>query len=584
MSTSSIIVNGGVAEVQFGTFDLGNYELFLRAKKLPESQLFYDEESDCFTLKTAARYAAQLGVTAEGDCATHAAYPISDYLFDYQKFASAEAIEAKRYAMFFDCGLGKTPMELEFAHQVLARTSSADGLTGPRVLISTLPDAIPQFYEMLRDFYHHGRMEHLDTRAGLIEWCKSGSGLGITNHHKFIEGVIPELRLVNGFVLDESSILKTGGGVIKWNLSKSAKGVEYKLSGTATPAPNDIMEYASQAGFLERIRHEGEVLWTFFSRKGKEGVWEIKQHALEPFYRFMASWSIYMRNPAAYGFRDNLRAIPEPVFEAKPIQVLPEQMAEAAPYFAQAKKGGVFGRLGVVPRLKLSQIAKGFVYEKAPTEKAPTATAVGSASYGTNEAVALPMPKRKAKAKANTVRRIASAKPDVVIEIAAREFLCNDNQVLVWTVFDEESAILFETLKDLSGACVGILTGETKPAERARIIAEYKRGEIDILISKASLLGFALNLQNTGAMVFSGWDDSYERLYQAIRRAVRYGQTKSVRIHLPFIPELEGMTYDNLMEKQANFEKDAALQEKFYLQAYGERLAAFQQGNTEKTA
>ena len=74
--------------------------------------------------------------------------------------------------------------------------------------------------------------------------------------------VDPSDLFLAGLVLDESSILKSGGGTIKWNLIHSAKGIEYKLSCTATPAPNDVMEYASQAGFLEKIRSEGQVLWT----------------------------------------------------------------------------------------------------------------------------------------------------------------------------------------------------------------------------------------------------------------------------------------------------------------------------------
>src|SRR3990167_11402603 len=122
---------------------------------------------------------------------------------------------------------------------------------------------------------------------------------------------MPEMRRLSGVAFDESSRLKGGGGVIKWHLIRSCRGIEYKLSATATPAPNDTMEYASQASFLEKLRNEGEILWTYFSRD-KYGTWSVKPHAREAFYRFMASWSIYLRDPKDYGFNDILATLPPP--------------------------------------------------------------------------------------------------------------------------------------------------------------------------------------------------------------------------------------------------------------------------------
>jgi len=75
-----------------------------------------------------------------------------------------------------------------------------------------------------------------------------------------IPGVLDELRHCAGLVADESSILKSGGWVIKWNLISPRRGIEYKLSCTATPAPNETMEYASQASFLEKLRTEQDIL------------------------------------------------------------------------------------------------------------------------------------------------------------------------------------------------------------------------------------------------------------------------------------------------------------------------------------
>ena len=67
------------------------------------------------------------------------------------------------------------------------------------------------------------------------------------------------------------------------------------------------------------------------------------------------------------------------------------------------------------------------------------------------------------------------------------------------------------------------------------------------------------------SMVFSGWDDSFERFYQAVRRAYRYGQTDSVRVHIPYIQQLESVMWENIVRKKENFSKDADEMEKAYI-------------------
>lgn len=384
-------------------------------------------------------------------------------------------------------------------------------------------------------FYANGLpIMKLERREHLIAWLKDEiiahheSPLAITNYEKLIDGQIPELRNLAGLICDESSILKSGGGVIKWNLIKSARGIEYKLSCTATPAPNDIMEYASQAAFLEKLRTEGEILWTFFSRD-KKGNWRIKPHAEAGFYRFLASWSIYLRDPAHYGWADNLSNIPAPEFKDYELPMTDAQRKESQRLF-HSTGAGLFGdkRLGVRERSKLSQLAKGFLYE--PDKSA---------------------------------RRIHSIKPQFIAGLIESEVAAK-LQPLIWTVFDEESELLAQSVPHLQ---LATLTGKTPAKQRLEIIEEYRHGRLNGLISKASMLGFGMNFQHCGSMIFSGWDDSYERFYQAIRRAYRYGQTRRLRVHIPYIPELEGMILDNIFRKQANFNADAERMERYYFDA-----------------
>jgi hypothetical protein len=341
--------------------------------------------------------------------------------------------------------------------------------------------------------------------------------------------VLPAFRHLAGLACDESSILKGGGGIIKWNLIKSARGIEYKLSLTATPAPNDTMEYASQASFLEKLRTEGEILWTYFVRDNKTNEWRVKPHARSAFYQFMASWSVYLRDPAHFGFADILGTLPPPVVREYelPLSDIQRQMM----YGLIGHKGGLFSddRLTLAERSRLAQLARGFLYDS---------------TGGKRRAVRYP-----------------SAKPGKVAELVA-EHARAGRQVLVWTVFDEEGEIIRELLPaEITSA---VLSGKQSDAERAELVRAFKAGEIAVLISKAQLIGYGLNFQNCRAMVFSGIDDSFERLYQSVRRAYRFGQTETVYVEIPVIPELEGTVFGNVKSKQARFEADVAIQEAHY--------------------
>ena len=163
--------------------------------------------------------------------------------------------------------------------------------------------------------------------------------------------------------------------------------------------------------------------------------------------------------------------------------------------------------------------------------------------------------------------RYPSLKPGFVVDLILKD-LDDGSQILVWTVFDEESDIISEILDVHSwGFTYATLSGKTPKAKRPAIVEDFRKGKIDVLISKASLLGFGLNFQNCGAMIFSGFNDSFEQFYQAVRRAYRYGQTESVKIYIPYIPELEGIVWDNVMRKQDQFIYDTNIQERNYLKA-----------------
>ncbi len=512
------------------SFDLQSYDLFLRCKRLPEFNLNYDYERDRYTISAPARFAAVIGVESSQTAAGALAMP--DFLFEHQREILRLALDAKRFAVWSDCGTGKTLIELEYARQVAH-------ITGGRILIITLNEIVEQTLEESSRFYGDSlTIHHIHSRAEMRRWCRDGPGqIAITNYEKMNpddEGqIVNELRYLAGLVLDESSRLKAGGGKQKWALIKSSRGIPYKLSATATPAPNDVIEFASQASFLERMRNENEIIWTFFARDPDTQEWTVKRHARKAFFEWMCAWSIYLRDPRRYGWSTDMELPPEPEILRHEISPTNAQLdAQRAWNVTNEGQIALFGdkSQGIVGRSKLSQIAKGFVYEKAKP------------------------------------RRIESAKPDAVARLIADERAAG-LQVLVWTVFDEESEIIAERLREISFDDFDVLSGSVSKPKRQPILDRFRRGELSVLISKASLLGYGMNFQNCGSMIFSGWNDSFESFYQAIRRAVRYGQKRAVRIHLPFIPELEGAMLDNIFRKEAHFEQSIKEQEESYIAA-----------------
>lgn len=518
-----ITIDGDRLSVRFDRFDASAYERFLQVKRLPEFELKFDVHTESYTVTAPKRFATMLG--AQLDQYQDGELAMADFLYDDQAAIVRMALDSKRFACWSDCGLGKTPITLEFARQVIHRTKG-------RFLILTMNEIVPQFIEECRKFYRDTLpILRLNSRAELKQWCAEGDGihqLAITNYEKMnpdADGqTVNEMRYLAGVALDESSRLKTGGGKQKWAIIKSCKGIEYKLSCTATPAPNDTMEFASQASFLERMRNESEIIWTYFHRNPKTHRWSVKRHARKAFFEFMAGWSIYVRDPRRYGWRKGHKDVPAPIVKMHELAMSPGQ-ATALQKLSRADNGQISlfqkSDVNTIQRAKMSQIAKGFRYRKV---------------------------KGKSGKDGRTIERIESAKPGFVADLAAAESR-DGLQVLLWTVFDAESTILAEELR-ARGIPFDLLTGATPDQERIEMLERFRHGQSPVLISRASMLGFGMNFQCCGSMIFSGWNDSYEQYYQAWRRAVRDGQTKRVRIHIPVIPELEGDMLETIFEKE----------------------------------
>lgn len=217
---------------------------------------------------------------------------MSPMLFDWQQGIVRTACRKGRYALFEDCGLGKTAQQLEWARQVAAHT-------GGKVLILT-PLAVGR------------QTESEATKFGVdgVRFVREPSDDAIqVCNYDILDRFDPSA--FDGIVLDESSILKAVDGKTRAALTEFAHNIHYRLCATATPAPNDHMELGNHAEFLGAMTST-EMLATFFCHDGGEtSKWRLKGHARKEFWRWVCSWAVAVQRPSDVGGSDDGFILPE---------------------------------------------------------------------------------------------------------------------------------------------------------------------------------------------------------------------------------------------------------------------------------
>ena len=208
---------------------------------------------------------------------------LNPMLFDYQHAITAWALRRGRAAIFADCGLGKTPMQLEWARAVSEHTNGA-------VLVLSPLAVAEQTQREARKFGIEARYLRKDDGY---------NGIIVTNY-EMLEHF--DTRRFSGVVLDESSILKAYDGATRTAITEAFADTPFRLACTATPAPNDFMELGNHAEFLG-IYSRAEMLATFFVHDGGETqAWRLKGHARTDFWKWLSSWAVMLRHPSDLGF------------------------------------------------------------------------------------------------------------------------------------------------------------------------------------------------------------------------------------------------------------------------------------------
>lgn len=359
-------------------------------------------------------------------------------------------------ALFLDTGLGKTFSALEWGRLIVEETN--------RPVLMLAPLAVSG--------QHHREAEKwgIDARA-IREPAEVGAPrVYITNYERLAKFVDVEF---GGVVLDESSILKSFTGATTRALMARFKGTPYRLSCTATPAPNDHMELGQQSQFLGVMESTDMLARWFFADQANMGRYRIKKPGVSDFWRWVASWARCVTTPSDLGFSDDGYELPD-------LRVHQHVVRADTSVDAGAEKDGQ-GRLFRIPDTSATSIHR---------EK----------------------------------RLTTEARSDAVAAIVARE---TAEPWIVWCDTDYEADALTARIPDALE-----VRGSMDPDLKEDRLTAFATGAARILVTKPSIAGHGLNLQHCARMAFVGLSFSYEQYYQAVRRCYRFGQRRPVDVHV----------------------------------------------------
>lgn len=212
---------------------------------------------------------------------------MNENLFPFQKYCVKRAVKAGRFAMFEDCGLGKTLQQLEWAYQVQKHLNQPVLILAPLGVIGqTILEGVKFGYDV--------------KEIGLTVFDQDlQAGIYITNYDN-MDNI--DAYLFGGVVLDESSILKNFNGKTRNELIIAFKDTKYKLCCTATPSPNDTTELCNHAEFLNVMSRNEMLAMYFVHDGGSTSEWRLKGHAKQAFWDFVSTWAVMLSKPGDIGF------------------------------------------------------------------------------------------------------------------------------------------------------------------------------------------------------------------------------------------------------------------------------------------
>ena len=315
----------------------------------------------------------------------------------------------------------------------------------------------------------------------------------VTNYERFDRFNIADFAAI---VLDESGIIKSQDGKTRAMLTEACRDIPWRLCCTATPAPNDYTELGQHAEFLG-VMTAKEMLAMFFVHDGSIRANDDTAGA--------DGWRL-----KRHAERDFWRWLASWCVMVRH----PSDLGFEDPGYD-------------LPPLNLHQITVAAEYKPTGDSLFPTAASTLSERIGVRRDTA--------------AERVAAA-----AEIVARE---PDEPWLVWCNLNSEA----DAIEALLPAAQQVAGRHPVEMKVSRLLG-FKNGQPPILVSKPSLAGHGMNWQHCARMVFVGLTDSFEQVYQAIRRCWRFGQSRPVEVYF-IASELEGAVVANLKRKERAFDQ-----------------------------
>lgn len=395
-------------------------------------------------------------------------------LFPFQESLTTWALRKGRAAIFADCGLGKTAMQLTWAENVARHTDK------PVLILTPLAVAAQTVREG----------EKFGVECHQIRDGKAVGRIVVTNYDKLHQFDPSDYGAV---ICDESSILKSFNGSTRKAITRFMAKMPYRLLLTATAAPNDYTELGNSSEALGELTYS-DMLRRFFAQlddKGQKreeraqemaeaminananyykklafrvsqtiGQWRLKHHARQHFWQWVASWARACRMPSDIGF-------PNDGFVLPPLTERDHIIAPATP---------PDGMLFSIPAFGLAE---------------------------------------EREERRRTMRERC--------EYAA-ELVSHDRPAVVWCHTNAEGDLLEELIPDAAQ-----VAGRTSDDRKIELYESFASGSQRVLIIKPKIGAWGLNWQHC-AHVVTFASHSYEQHYQSIRRCWRFGQQNPVHL------------------------------------------------------
>lgn len=225
---------------------------------------------------------------------------IPDFLFDFQKLLLEWSIRKGKSAIFADCGLGKTPIQLVWAENIVRYNNKPVLILAPLAVSSQTT--------------REGKKFGIEVKRSMDG--KVTKNIIITNYERL--HYFNPLNFA-GIVCDESSILKSFDGAYKKQITEFMRQIPYRLLCTATAAPNDYIELGTSSEALGELGYT-DMLGRFFVNnrnsistnrmRFQDAEWRFKGHAEQPFWKWVCSWARAVRKPSDLGFNDGQFILP----------------------------------------------------------------------------------------------------------------------------------------------------------------------------------------------------------------------------------------------------------------------------------